>query len=58
MLLGTLLAGGCLFAGTCGVTTLQLRDFVTSTVIRTSVTTLASIIEAATVEAATDDGGG
>lgn len=51
-LLGVLLAGGCLFAGPCGMTTLQLRDFVTSTLIRTGVTTFAGIFEAATIEAA------
>lgn len=55
--LGALLAGGCLFGGPCGITTLQLRDFATSTLIRTSVTTLASVLEAATVEAATENGG-
>jgi len=51
-LLGVLLAGGCLFAGPCGMTTLQLQDFVTSTLIRTGVITLASVFEAATIEAA------
>lgn len=51
-LVGVLLAGGCLFAGPCGITTLQLQDFVTSTLIRTGVTTLASVFEAATIEAA------
>jgi hypothetical protein len=34
------------------MTTLQLRDFVTSTLIRTGVTTFAGIFEAATIEAA------
>ena len=53
---GALLAGGCLFSGPCGITTLQLKDFTTSTVIRTSVTTLASVLEAATVEAADQNG--
>ncbi len=55
------LAGGCLFAGPCGITTLQLKDFLTSTVIRTGVTTVASVVEAAVIEAAqnpeTGDGG-
>lgn len=46
------LAGGCLFVGTCGITTLQLKDFLTSTVIRTGVTTVASVVEAAIIEAA------
>ena len=50
--LGLLLAGGCLLSGPCGITTLQFKDFVTSTLIRTSVTTLASVVEAATVEQA------
>ena len=47
--MGIALAGACLFAGPCGITTLQFRDFVTSTLIRTTVTTLASVIEAAIV---------
>jgi len=55
--LGALLAGGCLFGGPCGITTLQFKDFATSTLIRTSVTTLASVLEAATVDAATENGG-
>lgn len=58
LLVGAMLAGGCLFGGTCGVTSLQFRDFLTSTVIRTGVTTLASIFEAATIEAALEDDGG
>ena len=57
-LIGVLLAGGCLLSGPCGITTLQLQDFVTSTFIRTGVTTLAGIIEAATIEAAQDQEGG
>ena len=52
-LLMVLASGASLFAGPCGITTLQLQDFVTSTLIRTGVTTLASVIEAATVEEAT-----
>ncbi|MHC4062961.1 MAG: hypothetical protein ACYSUQ_01355 [Planctomycetota bacterium] len=55
-LVGALLAGGCLLSGPCGVTTLQFKDFVTSTLIRTSVTTLTSVLEAATVDAATESG--
>jgi hypothetical protein len=54
---GVFLAGGCLFAGPCGITTLQLRDFTTSTVIRTVVTTFASVLEAATIEAAQEQTG-
>ena len=58
---GIALAGGCLFAGPCGITTLQFKDFLSSTLIRTGVTTLASVVEAAVIEAAqspeaTDDG--
>lgn len=49
--LGAVLACGCLFGGPCGVTTLQFKDFFTSSLIRTGVTTLASLIEAATIEA-------
>ena len=49
---GVVLAGGCLFAGPCGITTLQFQDFVTSTVIRTGVTTVAAAVEAAVIEAA------
>lgn len=50
--LTAVLAGGCLFAGPCGITSLQFQDFVTSTLIRTGVTTLAAIVEAAIIEAA------
>ncbi len=52
------IAGGSLFGGTCGITDQQLRDFLVSSVIRTSVTTLASITEAAILEEAQqrDDG--
>ena len=53
---GVALAAGCLFSGPCGITTLQFRDFVSSTVIRTGVTTLASVVEAALVQGA--QGGG
>lgn len=51
-LLGAALAGGCLFAGPCGITTLQFRDFLTSAMIRTGVSTLATVVEAAWLEAA------
>ena len=57
-LIGVFLAGGCLLSGPCGITTLQLRDFVNSTIIQTGVTTLAGIIEAAAIEAAQDQEGG
>ena len=50
MVMGAVLACGCLFAGPCGVTTLQFQDFLTSTLIRTGVTTLASVFEAAVIE--------
>ncbi len=42
-----LLAGGLLFGGPCGVTTLQFQDFTTSTLIRVGVQTVASLYEAA-----------
>ena len=51
-ILAALLAGGFLLSGPCGITGLQLRDFATSTLIRTGVTTLAAVIESALVEAA------
>ncbi len=50
-----LLAGGCLWAGPCGITTLQFQDFLTSSLIRTVVTTLAGVLEAATVDAAVEE---
>ncbi|MCH7993412.1 MAG: hypothetical protein IIB57_03100 [Planctomycetes bacterium] len=50
-LIGTILAGGLLFGGTCGITTLQLQDFITSTLIRTAVTTSAAVIESAIIAA-------
>ncbi len=46
------LAFGLLFAGPCGITTLQLQDFASSTLIRTTVSTFFSIFEAATIDAA------
>jgi len=51
LLIGGVLACGCLYGGPCGVTTLQFKDFLTSSLIRTSVTTLASLFEAATIDA-------
>lgn len=45
------LTGGLLFAGSCGITTLQLRDFITSSIIRTTVTTAAAVIESAVIAA-------
>jgi len=51
-MLAVVLAGGCLFAGPCGITALQFQDFMTSSLIRTGVTTLASALEAAVVDVA------
>ncbi len=52
-----LLAGGCLLAGPCGISSLQLRDFLTSLAIRTGVTTAASMVEASIAQnAANADG--
>lgn len=50
-LIGTALSGGLLVGGACGITSLQLQDFITSTLIRTTVTTAASAIESAIVAA-------
>ena len=55
ILVGTVLAGGTLLGGPCGITTLQARDFLRSAAIRTSVTTLASVLEAATIDAAAEE---
>ena len=55
--LAVVLAGGCLFAGPCGITTLQFTDLLTSSVIRTRVTTLASALEAAVIEVAQEQNG-
>lgn len=52
------LVGGCLFAGPCGITTLQLRDFITTTVIRTVVSGAASAVEAAIIEVQQEAGTG
>ncbi len=46
------LAVGTMLAGPCGITTLQATDFLRSAAIRTTVTTLASVLEAATVDEA------
>jgi hypothetical protein len=45
------LSCGCLLAGPCGITSLQLQDFVVSTTIRTLVSTVTAAVEAALVEA-------
>jgi len=42
---------GCLFSGPCGITSLQTQDFLISSTIRTAVTTLATVLQAAFVEA-------
>ncbi|MCH7704418.1 MAG: hypothetical protein IIB61_04835 [Planctomycetes bacterium] len=59
-MIAAIAAGGCLFGGPCGITSLQLKDFAQSALIRTGVTTFASLLEAATIEQAqggTSDGG-
>jgi hypothetical protein len=55
--LAVALSGGCLFAGPCGITTLQFQDFLTSSLIRTGVTTMVSVLEAALIEAAQEPEG-
>ncbi len=50
-LLGLILSGGLLFGGPCGITSLQLQDFITSALIRTGVTTAAAVIESAIIAA-------
>ncbi len=50
------LAGGFLLSGPCGITTLQFQDFATSSLIRTSVITAATVLEAALVQSATNTG--
>lgn len=47
--LALLMCGGTLFAGTCGITTLQFKDFVFSALIRATVNTGAQIVQAAVV---------
>ncbi len=49
--LSMVLVSGLLFASSCGITTLQLRDFVTSSIIRTTVTTAAAVLESAIIAA-------
>ena len=49
-MLGVVLACGTLFAGPCGITTLQFQDFLTSAAIRTAVTTVASIVESTVIQ--------
>jgi hypothetical protein len=51
-LLAAVMAGGCLFAGPCGITTLQLKDFLTSAGIQTVVSTVATLVETAVVSQA------
>lgn len=57
-MLTTILAGGTLLAGPCGITTLQFQDFLTQTLIRTGVTAVASLVESATIAQSQDVGGG
>ncbi len=57
-LICTVLAGGALLAGPCGVTTLQWKDFLTSTLIRTGVSTVSSVLEAATIDEAIEERSG
>lgn len=58
-LLAVVLSGGFLFAGPCGITTLQFQDFATNTLIRTTVSTVAAVIESAIIAAAQEaDSGG
>ena len=58
-LVAVMLAGSCLFSGACGITTLQLQDFATTTFIRTTVSTLAAVVESAIIAAAQEaDGAG
>jgi len=44
-----LLMGASLFAGPCGITTLQARDFLTTSLVRSGVVTLFSIVEASLI---------
>ena len=48
--LGAVMASGVLFGGPCGITTLQWQDFVQTTLIRTGITTAASILEVAIIQ--------
>ncbi len=45
-------AGGAVFAGPCGITTLQLQDTLRSTIIRTGVITVFAALESAIIGAA------
>lgn len=54
--MGVLLASGMLYGGPCGVTTLQWQDFVSTTLIRTGITTAVSILEVAIIQG--QQGGG
>lgn len=49
-LIGVVLAGACLLSGPCGITTLQAQDFLTSSLIRTGVSTFFTVLEAAIVQ--------
>jgi hypothetical protein len=51
-LVAVLVAGACLLSGPCGITTLQAQDFLTSSLIRTGVSTIFTVLEAAIVGAA------
>jgi hypothetical protein len=55
-LVGTL-AAGILFAGPCGITTLQFQDFWRSTLIRSAVTIVAAAVETASIDQEPDVGG-
>ncbi|MBI4718513.1 MAG: hypothetical protein HY763_11955 [Planctomycetes bacterium] len=46
---GLVLCGGTLFAGPCGITTLQFKDFVFSALIRATVNTGAQIVQATVI---------
>ena len=50
--LGAAIVLGCLFAGPCGITTLQFQDFLASSLIRTGTSTFFSLLQAATIDAA------
>ncbi len=54
--MGVLFASGMLYGGPCGVTTLQWQDFVSTTLIRTGITTAVSILEVAIIQG--QQGGG
>jgi len=47
-----LVLSGVVFSGPCGITSLQFRDFLTSTLIRTTTSSLSAIVEAAVVQSA------